>query len=148
MRGKRSQSISAAAVQGITPADAGKTTTENVSFVYQPDHPRRCGENLFLQLKLGKKRGSPPQVRGKRVFCHWVKPLKRITPAGAGKTRCRRCIRVIRQDHPRRCGENIRMSVSVLLLPWITPAGAGKTVFERAPPEILLRITPAGAGKT
>ncbi len=40
------------------------------------------------------------------------------------------------------------MSVSVLLLPWITPAGAGKTVFERAPPEILLRITPAGAGKT
>ena len=86
MRGKRSQSISAAAVQGITPADAGKTTTENVSFVYQPDHPRRCGENLFLQLKLGKKRGSPPQVRGKHVVDDAFGSSGRITPAGAGKT--------------------------------------------------------------
>ena len=148
MRGKQYIVVGWVGGRLITPADAGKTTTENVSFVYQPDHPRRCGENLFLQLKLGKKRGSPPQVRGKPIFAAVLCWRKWITPAGAGKTRCRRCIRVIRQDHPRRCGENIRMSVSVLLLPWITPAGAGKTVFERAPPEILLRITPAGAGKT
>ena len=86
MRGKQYIVVGWVGGRLITPADAGKTTTENVSFVYQPDHPRRCGENLFLQLKLGKKRGSPPQVRGKHVVDDAFGSSGRITPAGAGKT--------------------------------------------------------------
>ena len=86
MRGKLAVKRQLIRCVRITPADAGKTTTENVSFVYQPDHPRRCGENLFLQLKLGKKRGSPPQVRGKHVVDDAFGSSGRITPAGAGKT--------------------------------------------------------------
>ena len=86
MRGKRSQSISAAAVQGITPADAGKTTTENVSFVYQPDHPRGCGENSFAARNAEVVAGSPPRMRGKQHPQLQVLCFARITPADAGKT--------------------------------------------------------------
>ena len=148
MRGKLGSSFFTAPNCRITPADAGKTSVCIICNIFAWDHPRGCGENNNRKRIFRISAGSPPQVRGKPFSSTEIGKKKGITPAGAGKTRCRRCIRVIRQDHPRRCGENIRMSVSVLLLPWITPAGAGKTVFERAPPEILLRITPAGAGKT
>ena len=148
MRGKRCFRVPIIIDYNVTPADAGKTQPKYFSGCRTRDHPRGCGENNNRKRIFRISAGSPPQVRGKPFSSTEIGKKKGITPAGAGKTRCRRCIRVIRQDHPRRCGENIRMSVSVLLLPWITPAGAGKTVFERAPPEILLRITPAGAGKT
>ena len=36
----------------------------------------------------------------------------RITPAGAGKTQLSRYLKYSREDHPRRCGENISTSKS------------------------------------
>ena len=52
--------------------------------------------------------GSPPQVRGKHSTVFLLSAPDGITPAGAGKTVLLfLSIRSI-QDHPRRCGENLR----------------------------------------
>ena len=58
----------------------------------------------------------------------------RITPAGAGKTRPFTGSGIIRQDHPRRCGENYYLRVSAASCAGITPAGAGKTYGCRRSP--------------
>ena len=91
---------------GITPAGAGKTLLFFGGQYVVRDHPRRCGENLqhfTPRLLLG---GSPPQVRGKHIEGYCALAAARITPAGAGKTKCKLSQRVFQRDHPRRCGEN------------------------------------------
>ena len=50
--------------------------------------------------------GSPPQVRGKLPVDLNEIVSKRITPAGAGKTKLHKYLIRVSQDHPRRCGEN------------------------------------------
>ena len=70
----------------ITPAGAGKTSLYHLFLSCQPDHPRRCGENSPLPLKVSINTGSPPQVRGKLFFAFAIDLYFRITPAGAGKT--------------------------------------------------------------
>ena len=72
------------------------------------DHPRRCGENAMLEAELDGNTGSPPQVRGKRNRAVQLFVVDRITPAGAGKTGSASAMPVISEDHPRRCGENMR----------------------------------------
>ena len=86
MRGKRFEARAGDLRNRITPADAGKTFILRVYPLKTQDHPRRCGENLLLHLRLRLLLGSPPQVRGKR--CADVVNLGStgITPAGAGKT--------------------------------------------------------------
>ena len=86
MRGKPRAKAYMSAPLRITPADAGKTATEQAYFDLLKDHPRRCGENSVSGSTMRYSTGSPPQVRGKLM-----RPLKdteaaRITPAGAGKT--------------------------------------------------------------
>ena len=53
-----------------------------------------------------------------------------ITPAGAGKTNHQLPQNYIRQDHPRRCGENPVAINMVNSRFGITPAGAGKTLSD------------------
>ena len=72
---------------------------------------------------------------------------RRITPAGAGKTRQPFVHFPGVQDHPRRCGENfavLRLTVCISLSP---PQVRGK-LFAGSTRDFWLRITPAGAGKT
>ena len=45
MRGKRKKNCGAVYGIRITPADAGKTTDEDVWEFLRQDHPRGCGEN-------------------------------------------------------------------------------------------------------
>ena len=93
------------------------------------------------------KKGSPPQVRGKRRLLSLPEAICRITPAGAGKTQGRNVIAGINGDHPRRCGEN---SSSDALSPSL--AGSPPQVRGKRPHLggffCAHRITPAGAGKT
>ena len=71
--------------------------------------------------------GSPPQVRGKRKFFVCAFRIKRITPAGAGKTSRRDSVHTLYKGSPPQVrGKLIH----------IPPSSQGK------------RITPAGAGKT
>ena len=131
----------------ITPAGAGKTRFETFNRGKGGDHPRRCGENFLYGLSSFSSTGSPPQVRGKPVTRLINVDTGRITPAGAGKTRCWAASRVSLRDHPRRCGENecplLKSRGQLGSPPQVRgklqlATGLGKTV----------RITPAGAGKT
>ena len=68
VRGKLKNRAVKALDPGITPAGAGKTLRLCNFVCLEQDHPRRCGENADYSA----------------VHLH----MFRITPAGAGKTRC------------------------------------------------------------
>ena len=147
MRGKHLQAGRDICKIRITPAGAGKTVKEPFLLSRIEDHPRRCGENLYEFRVREYYAGSPPQVRGKRSQCKSFSLLSRITPAGAGKT-----IRRIRslantEDHPRRCGENLRFYHTSRGILGSPPQVRGK-LYNFAVIGDCGRITPAGAGKT
>ena len=136
----------------ITPAGAGKTDKQGNFHARSWDHPRRCGENRRFEVRKPRRRGSPPQVRGKPGACSPAISTPGITPAGAGKTGSVFSRHFDAGDHPRRCGENSinRCADSIAdgsppqvrgkqcsnghetRCPGITPAGAGKTCFSVA----------------
>ena len=91
---------------GSPPQVRGKLCKKQLRPAANQDHPRRCGENENDGFTLGKIIGSPPQVRGKQFAPESTAPLRRITPAGAGKTRQVELCLMKQKDHPRRCGEN------------------------------------------
>ena len=97
----------------ITPAGAGKTYIKSQPDVRIKDHPRRCGENSPPAQRWEQPVGSPPQVRGKLNGVNGALDSGRITPAGAGKTAEYECRPDSKQDHPRRCGENVRGCTAV-----------------------------------
>ncbi len=106
MRGKLINASHKIETPRITPAGAGKTGQSLSRHRLARDHPRRCGENKTIRLSRHKKRGSPPQVRGKPQPMKGMSRDDRITPAGAGKTNHIIQTATIAADHPRRCGEN------------------------------------------
>ena len=65
MRGKLAALNAVYPYQGITPAYAGKTWPMNIPAEVRWDHPRVCGENLFIFLAALGNGGSPPRMRGK-----------------------------------------------------------------------------------
>ena len=131
----------------ITPAGAGKTQPGKMSQSGQPDHPRRCGENMLPPCRLCVNTGSPPQVRGKLSLFSGIVRITGITPAGAGKTEYRRTCWHLRRDHPRRCGENVYRLVPPCRYRGSPPQVRGKPFYFPFS-FIISRITPAGAGKT
>ena len=131
----------------ITPAGAGKTALWISRSSRRKDHPRRCGENAVRTANLRHRRGSPPQVRGKLCRCLGTNPCKGITPAGAGKTYDNTVKTEPREDHPRRCGENLLYLNYENLQVGSPPQVRGKRT-EMTFVLFLLGITPAGAGKT
>ncbi len=106
MRGKQSATFLCASVRRITPADAGKTPRSKSPQAMLRDHPRGCGENPRYSTQHFSRQGSPPQVRGKPERNISGRSGFGITPAGAGKTLSLFFPPQLRQDHPRRCGEN------------------------------------------
>ena len=89
----------------ITPAGAGKRHTLADKCLSRKDHPRRCGEKVWKDLRRAAEAGSPPQVRGKDFLASGIDGACRITPAGAGKRKVPGRDGATRRDHPRRCGE-------------------------------------------
>ena len=87
VRGKPGSGNNCFYMGGITPAGAGKTCNFNRPCIAFKDHPRRCGENRYISSMVGMIPGSPPQVRGKPPIAPRAQSKRRITPAGAGKTR-------------------------------------------------------------
>ena len=147
MRGKQSDKPDATRRKRITPADAGKTDAADRQHHHRADHPRGCGENLLPTPSASLYTGSPPQVRGKQRHGCIEGATRRITPAGAGKTRRRSCAGRREEDHPRRCGENVPSST---ISPYSTgspPQVRGKR-WREVRDKNACRITPAGAGKT
>ena len=96
---------------------------------------------------VAKRVGSPPQVRGKQFRRSKIALRKRITPAGAGKTKNGRQAVQRPQDHPRGCGENcysLQPKRSGLGSPPRMRGKLAATLSDTESP----RITPADAGKT
>ena len=109
VRGKRNSQYYRVRKPRITPAGAGKTVFGTDRRTAAEDHPRRCGENSAAKHLTSAGTGSPPQVRGKLTQSSMSILHTGITPAGAGKT-CRLPVAdTMGWDHPRRCGENLRM---------------------------------------
>ena len=127
MRGKPAAVLWVHGLSGITPAGAGKTTA-----IIPP---------------ITATRGSPPQVRGKRLSDRHLFRLQRITPAGAGKTFCSGAGNTCAGDHPRRCGENSGKFLRPSAPTGSPPRMRGKPYCPRGGRHDN-RITPADAGKT
>ena len=102
---------------------------------------------MLQQLKSNPAAGSPPQVRGKLRGTACCYEIRRITPAGAGKTSCICSLRFSLKDHPRRCGENFCFQTSISSVKGSPPQVRGKLLFSNID-FLRQRITPAGAGKT
>ena len=108
MRGKGTRDLAHCALNGITPAYAGKRMYALASGQRARDHPRVCGEkNYHLpdQLPGG---GSPPRMRGKAVRLPLPAVGGRITPAYAGKRCWCGFSGCLGGDHPRVCGEKTK----------------------------------------
>ena len=106
-----------------------------------------CGEKEIFCVFVDGIIGSPPRVRGK-VSCMWVQDtLAGITPACAGKRQgdCNPCGQ--HRDHPRVCGEKLRLIRSAAWFPGSPPRVRGK-VFGAVWRSTGIGITPACAGKS
>ena len=90
MRGKPARMLLRLLMEGITPADAGKTNIVRYSVHGHEDHPRGCGENVWVDSYQDAAMGSPPRMRGKPSGALFCVLSRRITPADAGKTETRR----------------------------------------------------------
>ena len=108
VRGKPRCCIEGFIIQRITPACAGKTATGHAIPCRGWDHPRVCGENVYIVHIVPCDKGSPPRVRGKPAHSPRLAERRRITPACAGKTIHRLGVDAYFEDHPRVCGENCR----------------------------------------
>ena len=84
-RGKAFQGQLLQAVEGITPAWAGKRSRPPARRPFSWDHPRVGGEKPLVHLHDGAGQGSPPRGRGKVPLKLIHRVYQRITPAWAGK---------------------------------------------------------------
>ena len=128
MRGKHTARTLERVLHRITPAYAGKTRLHLQLIAPCRDHPRVCGENLFVFKAFKIRMGSPPRMRGKRQAHRrrWLN--KGITPAYAGKTSWSARKGVDRAGSPPRMrGKRIK-KYKEYSNNGITPAYAGKTL--------------------
>ena len=86
-------------------------------------------------------------MRGKRCVRCFSIVSYRITPADAGKTILQHTRQQAEQDHPRGCGENMLLFMSLSPLVGSPPRMRGKLAVCRGD-SVFDRITPADAGKT
>ena len=68
MRGKVLQFIIGHAVEGITPAYAGKSCSSTGRAGGRGDHPRVCGEEAYCFVVCRCSVGSPPRMRGRALL--------------------------------------------------------------------------------
>ena len=91
---------------GITPACAGRTLIQCLTWGVYEDHPRVCGKNIPLINLRGPGQGSPPRVREEPVIKRQRDMYAGITPACAGRTKHVQQCGDRSGDHPRVCGKN------------------------------------------
>ena len=147
VRGKAAGGVSAVTQSRITPACAGKSSFLLGWTLTPKDHPRVCGEKVYLFVPTLPLLGSPPRVRGKALVTILDFPYEGITPACAGKRNRSDPGRHRSQDHPRVCGEKLRPTMPNSGQKGSPPRVRGKGPESRHH----LRhqgITPACAGKS
>ena len=131
--------------EGITPACAGNSKLVHNSAPLEWDHPRVCGEQQEREEIPMPDLGSPPRVRGTAARRARAQAESGITPACAGNSIPHRSFRSPARDHPRVCGEQVRLSAWLRLYRGSPPRVRG-TALRALPCGGLKRITPACAG--
>ena len=89
----------------ITPAYAGKRSTQQRCGQFVKDHPRIRGEKRCTVMLQPFRWGSPPHTRGKADVAESLRSATRITPAYAGKSVLGVRLLQSNKDHPRIRGE-------------------------------------------
>ena len=147
MRGKHVQPVVPPNTHRIIPAHAGQTVQVLGSTSATADHPRACGANLPHVTMRSARHGSSPRMRGKPRTPHKTQPAHRIIPAHAGQTAysCGRAAR--RTDHPRACGANNSLLLTLTTRRGSSPRMRGKQLRHRQI-RAHSRIIPAHAGQT
>ena len=126
MRGKGIAQWQSSVFVRITPACAGKRGCRRTASPQRRDHPRVCGEKLWLAVRNAELMGSPPRMRGKGVVHVFVTEELRITPAYAGKSLRLGNNPSTSWDHPRVCGEKTTQTAPTPVSPissmarWVT----------------------------
>ena len=145
VRGHARQPAETGGIFGITPAGAGTCDRSFPECRELQDHPRGCGDMLFLPACNDVKVGSPPRVRG---HVHFISPFcfsSGITPAGAGTWGYFRSVHRTLWDHPRGCGDMVAPASLALHMmgspPRVRGHGSSGRNARHQP-----GITPAGAG--
>ena len=147
VRGKLRRPPAKTPVTRIIPARAGQTGSSRPPWSAPSDHPRACGANKGSQDGFAQLFGSSPRVRGKRTAKTGQHATKRIIPARAGQTRYFQQRRFRRPDHPRACGANAAVIVSIRVTAGSSPRVRGKPRI-RGHRQQNHRIIPARAGQT
>ena len=147
MRGKVMRKEILRIIHGITPAYAGKREGPKNAQSKVGDHPRVCGEKCIPLTRGHGRQGSPPRMRGKVQLGEIDLQDIWITPAYAGKRPAAARRRACTWDHPRVCGEKLRVCPSFKDPVGSPPRVRGKVTRLYALAD-LEGITPACAGKS
>ena len=107
MRGKLWKTFSTTRSSRNIPAYAGKTMAHDRRRRTIQEHPRVCGENVYLPPWEPPPPGTSPRMRGKLATKIGGLTTGRNIPAYAGKTLGFWSIIRGFPEHPRVCGENV-----------------------------------------
>ena len=132
---------------GIIPACAGNTARSHERVSANRDHPRVCGEHMWVLVTLALKRGSSPRVRGTQSTRFFRTLQSGIIPACAGNTAWPTLGLISVRDHPRVCGEHETMDWSVVKRTGSSPRVRG-TRTANTGKHRFIGIIPACAGNT
>ena len=147
MRGKQRAGEGRAALGGLIPTHAGKTTFSRSTLTRAWAHPRSREENVVVAFTRFFLLGSSPLMRGKRPERVDELPEPGLIPAHAGKTSLNRAARSRSGAHPRSRAENPATCGSCVAVAGSSPLTQGK--HEHAGRNLRRRgIIPAHAGKT
>ena len=146
-RGKHRRHLPCLPPSRLIPAHAGKTLTPGSCPSDTSAHPRSRGENAACPKPRAEEGGSSPLTRGKQLVGRDVRPVVRLIPAHAGKTRIPVMVRRLPWAHPRSRGENPDAMMGTIA--WIasSPLTRGKPQGPRGDRRGH-RLIPAHAGKT
>ena len=108
-------------------------------------HPRECGERAFVLIKLGKRVGSSPRVRGTPTAANHDRLADRFIPASAGNASRRNRRSRRGAVHPRECGERYVWPGHAGFAAGSSPRVRGTRCYVR-PRDSIPRFIPASAG--
>ena len=132
---------------GIIPACAGNTVGGFSRDRMQGDHPRVCGEHYHCIMPSVIGSGSSPRVRGTRAQGSPEGSQAGIIPACAGNTLNPLDGDFLNGDHPRVCGEHVRVTAPDMASTGSSPRVRGTRVY-KVRQLLVFGIIPACAGNT
>ena len=147
LRGKPRAAATHGAQCWCIPAPAGETDRGERRQSKREVHPRACGGNGGCPRHWGRLRGASPRLRGKPSETTGSATRGRCIPAPAGETRLAEVHGRARRVHPRACGGNFAVRVTVAATRGASPRLRGKR-FESVPGIGEVGCIPAPAGET